>query len=89
MFGIPVKFIIYAAVIAAALGALYVYGARERKAGGDAVIVEVQAETQETNQKIRKIKKVIKHETQSFERRDIVRDLCANGWVRNPDQCTN
>jgi len=46
-----------------------------------------EAAKDEENSKIIKKKREVRHETQSLDRIDIIRQLCAAGWVRDKNQC--
>jgi len=61
--------------------------AQWEKTGYDQAMAEVFQAQQEANEKLRKKKKVIRHETQNMDRDAIVRELCSSGWVRTPANC--
>lgn len=56
------------------------------QSGYDRAMADVKIAQEQANEKLRQKKKVIKHET-PYDRDLIVRELCTNNWVRNPEHC--
>lgn len=49
--------------------------------------LEYKAAVAAANAQIQVKKRTIKHETQNLDRNGLIRDLCANGWVRDMENC--
>lgn len=88
------KFIAGGIAVLSLLGGLWYYGHTKYQSGAksERAVCEVEKKHMQDaidlrDRQIRDIKKGADHEVQSLNRNELIKQLCANGWVRNADKC--
>ncbi len=64
----------------------YLYLSFEQQ-GYERAKLEFAEKEKKANSEIKKLKKKVRNDAKDLDRDAIVRELCANGWVRNPEDC--
>lgn len=80
--------LIFVAVVAAAAGYKgFQLGSDWKQAQWDKAELKRKNDEAEADTKIIKQKPKVKHENQNRDRVELVRHICARGWVQQPEKC--